>query len=87
NYNLFSLILLVILALLAQVMGFYFWFNGVKELGSIYASSGALLVPVMAYVLSFLILKVIPTPVQIIGSIITLIGVYLTISSRIVRNK
>ncbi|TRM74426.1 transporter, partial [Sulfolobus sp. B5] len=46
NYNLFSLILLVILALLAQVMGFYFWFNGVKELGSIYASSGALLVPV-----------------------------------------
>ncbi|QGA68598.1 DMT family transporter [Sulfolobus sp. E11-6] len=73
--------LLIALGLIAQVGGFYFWFNAVKYLGSVKASSGSLLVPIMAYVLSFAFFREIPTPIQIIGSAITLIGVYLTMTS------
>ncbi|MEM3203945.1 MAG: DMT family transporter [Saccharolobus sp.] len=81
NINPLSIALLIIIAILAQILGFYFWFNGVRELGSIYASVGSLLVPVMAYILSYIILGVVPTFSQIIGSIITLVGVYLALTS------
>ncbi|WP_338598616.1 DMT family transporter [Sulfolobus tengchongensis] len=87
RFSLITLALLLLLAITAQILGFYFWFNGVREIGSIYASSGALLVPVMAYLFSFAVLGVVPTLPQIIGSIITLIGVYLTITSRGGPNK
>ena len=65
--------LLILLGLVAQVGGFYFWFNAVKHLGSVKASAGSLLVPVTAYVLSFAFFRTIPTLVEIIGSAITLI--------------
>ncbi|MCH4816347.1 MAG: DMT family transporter [Saccharolobus sp.] len=73
--------LLIALGLIAQVGGFYFWFNAVRYLGSVKAGSGSLLVPIMAYVLSFAFFREVPTPIQIIGSAITLIGVYLTMTS------
>jgi len=73
--------LLVLLGLIAQVGGFYFWFNAVKYLGSVKASTGSLLVPVTAYVLSFAFFRTVPTLIEIIGSAITLIGVYLTMTS------
>lgn len=79
--NLINVGLLVALALIAQVGGFYFWFNAVKYLGSVKASSGSLLVPVMAYVFSFVFFREIPTIIDIIGSAVTLIGVYLTMTS------
>lgn len=82
DFSIIVLGLLILLAILAQILGFFFWFNGIRELGSIYASSGSLLVPVMAYLLSFIILGVIPTISQIVGSIITLVGVYLTLTSK-----
>ncbi len=73
--------LLLALALIAQVGGFYFWFNAIKHLGSVKAGSGSLLVPIMAYVFSFLFFQEIPTLVEMIGSAITLLGVYLTMTS------
>jgi len=73
--------LLILLGLIAQVGGFYFWFNAVKYLGSVKASTGSLLVPVTAYVLSFAFFRTVPTLIEIIGSAITLIGVYLTMTS------
>jgi drug/metabolite transporter (DMT)-like permease len=79
--NLINIILLITLGLTSQVGGFYFWFNAIKHLGSIKAGAGSLLVPVMAYVLTYAFFRTIPTPLETIGSAITLIGVYLTMSS------
>ncbi|AHC51395.1 transporter [Sulfolobus acidocaldarius SUSAZ] len=82
NFSVTSVVLLLILALIAQVAGFYFWFNAVRDLGSVSASTGSLLVPVIAYLTSILILKVIPNVPEIIGLILILIGVYLSLNSR-----
>lgn len=79
--NVMNIGLLLALGLISQVGGFYFWFNAVKHLGSVKAGSGSLLVPIMAYVLSYAFFREIPTPLQIIGSAITLLGVYLTMTS------
>ncbi|BFH73106.1 DMT family transporter [Sulfurisphaera javensis] len=80
-FNLTGIGLLITLGLIAQVGGFFFWFNAVKYLGSVKASTGSLLVPVTAYILSYVFFKTIPTFLEIIGSAITLIGVYLTMTS------
>ncbi|AWR98366.1 DMT family transporter [Metallosphaera hakonensis] len=77
-----TIILLVILGILGQSVGYIFWFNALKEMGSIRASAGSLLVPIAAYILSFLTLGVLPSLLEAIGSVITLIGVYLTVTSR-----
>ncbi|MCH1771584.1 MULTISPECIES: DMT family transporter [Metallosphaera] len=77
-----ALVLLIALGILGQALGYILWFNALKEMGSIRASAGSLLVPIAAYILSFLTLGVLPSPGEAIGSIITLIGIYLTITSR-----
>ncbi|ARM75522.1 DMT family transporter [Acidianus manzaensis] len=74
--------LLILLGILAQAVGYYLWFNAIRDLGSIRASTGSLVVPVAAYILTFVILRIAPTPLEILGSIITLIGIYITISYR-----
>jgi drug/metabolite transporter (DMT)-like permease len=81
NISLYGIALLLILALLAQVGGFYFWFNAVKDLGSIRAGAGSLLVPVFAYIFSYIFFGQIPTVLEIIGSVVTLVGVYITMVS------
>ncbi len=82
KYSLYIIGLLVILGILAQAVGFYLWFNSVKILGSIRASAGSLIVPVFAYMMTFLILKIYPDILEIAGSAITLIGVFITLSRR-----
>lgn len=74
--------LLILLGIIGQAIGYYLWFSAIKDLGSIRASAGSLMVPVAAYILTFTILRIAPTILQIVGSIITLIGVYIAISSR-----
>lgn len=81
NISLYGIALLLILALLAQVGGFYFWFNAVKDLGSIRAGAGSLLVPVFAYIFSYIFFGQIPTVLEIVGSVVTLVGVYITMVS------
>ncbi|AWR96920.1 EamA family transporter [Acidianus sulfidivorans JP7] len=82
TFSIYVIGLLILLGILAQAIGFYLWFNAVKDLGSVRASTGSLVVPIAAYILTFAILGIAPTPLEVIGSIITLIGVYITVSYR-----
>ncbi|MCY0850650.1 DMT family transporter [Sulfuracidifex metallicus] len=75
----FSFLMLISLAVLAQVVGYTIWFNMVKEMGSVVASSSSLLVPVTSYFMTFIILRDLPTSLEIVGSAITLFGVYLSL--------
>ena len=68
----------VTVALVAQVAGFLLWFLGVRDLGPVVASSLSILVPVFAFLFAYLILGKAPTPMEVIGSAITLTGVLLT---------
>ncbi|MGC9180132.1 MAG: DMT family transporter [Vulcanisaeta sp.] len=68
----------IIVALVAQVMGFLFWFLGVKDLGPVTASSISILVPASAYLFALLILGKVPTEMEAIGSAITLAGVLIS---------
>ena len=76
------IILLLVLSVLAQALAYYLWFNVIRELGSVRASAGSLVTPVVAYAASYLILRTIPTPLEVVGSAITLLGVYLALSSK-----
>lgn len=68
----------IIVALVAQVMGFLLWFLGVKDLGPVTASSISILVPASAYLFALLILGKVPTEMEVIGSAITLTGVLIS---------
>ncbi|GAB6947168.1 DMT family transporter [Vulcanisaeta sp. JCM 16161] len=68
----------IIVALVAQVMGFLLWFLGVKDLGPVTASSISILVPASAYLFALLILGKVPTEMEVIGSAITLAGVLIS---------
>ncbi len=76
KFSLKVIFFILILAILAQVFGYYLWFNTVKTLGSVRASAGVLLVPVFAFIFTFIMLDVKPGILQIGGSTITLIGVF-----------
>ncbi len=82
-----SIGILISLAVLAQVAGYVTWFSMVKEMGGIKASSSSLLVPVMSYVMSFILLRDIPTQLEVIGSIVTLVGIYITLSENRLAGK
>ncbi len=77
----FSLAILISLALLAQAGGYTVWFNMVKQMGSVTASASSLLVPITSYLMTFLILRQAPSLLQVIGSLITLMGVYISLNS------
>lgn len=85
--SLISIFYLVLVALIAQVLGFWLWFRSVKSLGPVMASTFGLLVPVFSYLFTFLILGEIPTFVQIIGSAITLTGIFFTYIEKIIKIK
>ncbi|MCY0859287.1 MAG: DMT family transporter [Sulfolobaceae archaeon] len=85
--SLMGVFYLVLVALIAQVLGFWIWFRTVKSLGAVLASSFGLLVPAFSYLFTFLILDEIPTLFQITGSIITLVGVFLTYVEKIVKTS
>ena len=53
----------------------------IKDLGSIRAGAGSLLVPVFAYIFSYIFFGQIPTVLEIVGSVVTLVGVYITMVS------
>jgi O-acetylserine/cysteine efflux transporter len=76
------IILLLVLSVLAQALAYYLWFNAIRELGSVRASAGSLVTPVVAYAASYLLLHTVPTPLEVVGSAITLLGVYLALSSK-----
>ncbi|MGQ9622101.1 MAG: DMT family transporter [Candidatus Caldatribacteriaceae bacterium] len=65
-------------AFVSQVAGFLLWFSSLKNLGVETASAISLLVPVWAYIFTYLFMAQIPKPAQIIGSLTTLLGVFLS---------
>ncbi len=77
-----AVVLLLLLGVLAQALGYYLWFNAVRDLGSIKASAGSLVTPVVAYAASYLLVHSAPTIMEAVGSAITLIGVYLALSGK-----
>ncbi len=68
----------VLTAFVSQVAGFLLWFLSLKNLGVATASAFSLLVPVWAYVFTYLLMTHIPEPLQILGSFATLLGVFLS---------
>ncbi len=82
DFSIRVIILLLVLSVLAQALAYYLWFNVIRELGSIRASAGSLVTPVVAYAASYLLLHTVPTPLEVVGSAITLLGVYLALSSK-----
>jgi drug/metabolite transporter (DMT)-like permease len=67
----------VLSGVLAQVVGYVAWFKGVEALGPFAMSNLGLLVPAMSYVFTYLILGVVPTYFQVIGSALVIGGVAL----------
>ncbi|MGC8597189.1 MAG: DMT family transporter [Thermocladium sp.] len=70
-----SLLLLFLLALLAQVIGFLLWFKALSMIQPSLASSILLLTPVAALIFSFIILRSPLTMLDIVGAAITLASV------------
>ncbi len=70
-----SLLLLFLLALLAQVIGFLLWFKALSIIQPSLASSILLLTPVAALIFSFIILRSPLTMLDIVGAAITLASV------------
>lgn len=67
----------LLLALVAQVIGFWLWFMSVRDLGPVTAGTISLLVPVVAYFFTYLLMDKVPTSLQLLGSLLTLSGVFL----------
>ncbi|WP_246263777.1 DMT family transporter [Metallosphaera tengchongensis] len=70
--------LALLVSITAQALGFILWFSTVRSIGPVKASSAVLLVPVSSYLFSYLLLGEIPSVIEIIGSAVTLTGVFLT---------
>ncbi|MEL9969972.1 MAG: DMT family transporter [Metallosphaera sp.] len=70
--------LALLVSITSQALGFILWFNAVKSIGPIKASTFVLLVPVSSYFFSYLILNEVPTISEVVGSAVTLLGVFLT---------
>ncbi|WP_236748965.1 DMT family transporter [Acidianus manzaensis] len=90
NYFVFNykgLFLAILVGVIAQALGFIFWFNGVSQLGPSVASSVVILVPASAYLFTFLLLGKLPTLFELLGSSLALIGVFISQYSRIKNRK
>ncbi len=77
-YSIYGILLAISVAIVAQALGFMFWFTSLKTLGPITSSTMSILVPVSAYLFSFLMLDEIPNLYQIIGSSLALLGVLIS---------
>ncbi|ABP94514.1 MULTISPECIES: DMT family transporter [Metallosphaera] len=76
--NLEGIGLALLVSVTAQALGFILWFNAVKSIGPVRASTIVLLVPVSSYLFSYLLLGEIPTLEEAVGSAVTLFGIFLT---------
>jgi len=72
----------ILLTLIAQVFGYLSWFYSIKEIGPIRSGIFSLLVPVAAYLFSYLILGLHASFFTILGSSMVLIGIFLLFIKR-----
>jgi drug/metabolite transporter (DMT)-like permease len=63
------------IALFASAIAFLFWTYGVSRLGPARAGQFVNLMPIFGAVLAFTVLGEVPTPVQIAGSVLVLLGI------------
>lgn len=77
-FNIYGILLAIGVAIIAQAMGFIFWFSSIRNLGPLTSSTMAILVPVSAYIFSFVILGKIPSYFQVLGSALALLGVIIS---------
>lgn len=79
NLSLASWGCLIHFSLLAGVYAFVVWYRGVQQIGSSRTVLFQYCVPVVATVLAYLLLKEVPTLLQIAGIVVTLTGVNLAV--------
>ncbi|MGC9119178.1 MAG: DMT family transporter [Thermoproteus sp.] len=75
SFTVRATLLLITLAVLAQGVAWLLWFRSVRELGPVKVGELSLLVPVFAYLFSYLAFGAIPTADQIVGSALILLGI------------
>ncbi len=69
-------------ALLAGVYAFVVWFRGVVVIGSSKTMLFQYCVPLVATAVAYVLLREVPTPLQIVGMVVTLAGLQLAIPGR-----
>ncbi len=69
-------------AWLAGVYGFVIWFRGVARLGSSKTMLFQYCVPLVATVVGYLLMREVPTPLQLVGIAVTLVGLQLAVPAR-----
>ncbi|HLI46806.1 MAG TPA: DMT family transporter [Geobacterales bacterium] len=80
-FSLKGILVALALTILAQVFGYIAWFKSINEIGPIMSGTFSLLVPVMAYITTYLILGIKPSLLTLIGSAVTLFGVFFAMRS------
>ncbi|WP_048062826.1 DMT family transporter [Caldivirga maquilingensis] len=75
-------ILLILLVVLdAQVLGFMLWFKAISSERPSTVSSILLLTPILALYFSALMIKSSVTPLEVVGAVITIIGLFMVVKS------
>lgn len=69
-------------AWLAGVYGFVVWFRGVAALGSSKTMLFQYCVPLVATAVGYLLIREVPTPLQLLGIFVTLVGLQLAVPGR-----
>jgi len=69
-------------AWLAGVYGFVVWFRGVAAIGSSKTMLFQYCVPLVATVVAYFLIREVPTPVQVLGIAVTLVGLQLAVPGR-----
>jgi len=76
--SIFAITLAILIGLLVQATGWALWFKSIDIIGTINTSLFSLLVPVFAYIFTFLIFFQIPNSLRILGSALVILGIFLS---------
>lgn len=76
-YELTYILSLVYLTVIATVLGFFLWFYLIKNEDTTTVSSSTLTIPIVAFIIGAIVLGEPVNPLQIVGIIMVLTGVYL----------
>ncbi|WP_292321038.1 DMT family transporter [Caldisphaera sp.] len=73
-FNLKSLLLIIYTTVIIQALAWLLWFYAVKLVGPVKSSSIVMLTPVVSFLFTIYLIKILPTFLQVIGSSMALIG-------------
>jgi drug/metabolite transporter (DMT)-like permease len=72
-----TILSILYLGICSTGVAFLFWFRLIREWGAVRASSVTYLVPLVALVLDYIVLKTVHSTLEIVGTVIVLAGVFL----------